>query len=103
MFQTRENNALFSSDKSNVYPDPPQRPVWAAISTAGKEITLRGRCSGALDMNHGPNVVYPKVTFVAGGQSGLAAINRQCNWLYIAFPKLIEPAICPDPNISFAI
>jgi hypothetical protein len=54
-------------------------------------------------MKHGANVVYPKIAIVASGQSGLPALNRQSSWQYVAFPELIQTAVCTDPNIPFAI
>jgi hypothetical protein len=54
-------------------------------------------------MNHGAKSVHPKVAIIAGGESGLAALNGQSNWLYVAYPELIQTAVCADPNISFAI
>jgi hypothetical protein len=54
-------------------------------------------------MNHGAKSVYPKVAIIARNESGLAALNRQSNWLYVAYPELVQTAVCADPNISFAI
>jgi len=54
-------------------------------------------------MKHGANSVHPKVANIARGESGLAALNGQGNWLYVAYAELIQTAVCADPNISFAI
>jgi hypothetical protein len=54
-------------------------------------------------MNHGAHGIHPKVVIVARGDSGLAAVNGQSNWLYVAFPELNQTVVCADPDISFAI